>query len=217
MVTKIAPATYSLPSLPYELDALAPVLSAELMDLHYNKHHNTYVKKANEVTDSLASLPEDADPSALLRALSFNVSGHVLHSLFWKSMSPGATSPSEALDAEITKSFGSIGALQARMSSAVSKLAGSGWAALVWEPVGERLAVVQLHDHQSDFIVGATPLLAIDGWEHAFYLDYRSDRETWSKKFFEVADWAGASERFTALIEAQTPAQAQTPPNANAA
>jgi superoxide dismutase, Fe-Mn family len=193
--------TYSLPTLPYELDALAPVLSAELLDLHYNKHHNTYVKKANELVDSLASLPADADPSALLRALSFNVSGHALHSLFWQSMSPGSTKPTEALKAEITRSFGSEEILQARLTAAVAKLSGSGWGALVWEPIAKRLAVVQLHDHQSDFIVGATPLLVIDGWEHAYYLDYHADREAWAKKFLEVADWAGASKRYSALTQ----------------
>ncbi len=193
--------TYSLPSLPYELDALAPVLSAELLDLHYNKHHNAYVKKANELVDTLSSLAADADPSALLRALSFNVSGHALHSLFWESMSPASTKPSEALKAEITRSFGSEELLQSRLTAAVSKLAGSGWGALVWEPMAKRLAVVQLHDHQSDFIVGSTPLLVIDGWEHAYYLDYRSDREAWAKKFFEVADWASASKRFSALSQ----------------
>ncbi len=192
-------ATYSLPELAYELDSLSPVLSAPLLDLHYNKHHGAYVKKANEITDALFALAPDADPSALLRGLSFNVSGHALHSLFWSSMTPGSTKPSDALKTAITKSFGSEEVLKARLIGAVAKLAGSGWGALVWEPIAQQLQVVQLHDHQSDFIVGATPLLVIDGWEHAYYLDYKSDRETWAKKFFEVADWASASARFEAL------------------
>lgn len=192
-------ATYSLPELAYELDSLSPVLSAELLDLHYNKHHSSYIKKANEITEALSALPPETDPSALLRGLSFNVSGHALHSLFWRSMTPGSTKPSDSLKAEITKSFGSEAVLKSRLTGAVAKLAGSGWGALVWEPIAQQLQVVQLHDHQSDFIVGATPLLVIDGWEHAYYLDYKSDRETWAKKFFEVADWASASERFEAL------------------
>ena len=187
---------YSLPSLPYALDALAPVLSAGLMDLHYNKHHAAYVKKANELVEKLASLPDDEDPSPLLRALSFNLSGHYLHSLFWQSMSPSPTAASEKLQSEIVRAFGSEKALQSHMRSVIAKLSGSGWAALLWEPLGQRLVISQLHDHQGDCIVGSVPLLVIDGWEHAYYLDYKSDRETWGNKFFEVADWAGASQRF---------------------
>ena len=190
---------YSLPTLPYGLDALEPVLSAGLMDLHYNKHHSSYVKKANELVGSLAALPPDADASPLLRSLSFNVSGHVLHSLFWQSMSPTSTKASDALKNEIDRCFGSEANLRSRLSSAVGKLSGSGWAALVWEPLARRLAVVQIHDHQNEYIVGSTPLLVIDGWEHAYYLDYQSDRETWGRKFLEVADWASASNRFETL------------------
>lgn len=116
-------------------------------------------------------------------------------------MTPGSTKPSSALKSAITKSFGSEKTLQDRLTGAGAKLAGSGWGALVWEPIAQQLQVVQLHDHQNDFIVGATPLLVIDGWEHAYYLDYRSDRQTWANKFFEVADWASTSARFEALTD----------------
>ena len=193
--------TYELPKLPYEIDALAPVLSAELLDLHYNKHHKSYVTKANELLETLSELPGEADPSALLRALSFNVSGHALHSLFWQSMTPTSTKPSDLCKNEISRAFGSEDNLKARLSAAVTKLSGSGWGALVWEPISKRLAVTQLHDHQGDVIVGATPLLVIDGWEHAYYLDYHADREAWSKKFFEVADWAGVSRRLEIAMQ----------------
>ncbi len=195
---------YSLPTLPYELDALEPVLSAGLMDLHYNKHHSSYVKKANGLIGSLAALPPDADASPLLRSLSFNVSGHALHSLFWQSMTPTSTTASHALKGEIDRCFGSEENLHSRLSSAIGKLSGSGWAALVWEPIAKRLVVVQIHDHQNEYIVGSTPLLVIDGWEHAYYLDYQSDRETWGKKFLEVADWASASKRFETLSPSST-------------
>jgi superoxide dismutase, Fe-Mn family len=187
---------YSLPELAYELDALEPVVSSEIMDLHYNKHHATYVKAANTALEQMDALAADEDPSALLRSLSFNVGGHALHSLFWSSMSPAAGPPSSVLGNEISRSFGSMDVLKARMTQTLAKLSGSGWAALCWEPVARRLVVSQIHDHQSEMIAGAFPLLVIDGWEHAYYLDYKSDRAGWAEKFFEVADWEHASARF---------------------
>jgi superoxide dismutase, Fe-Mn family len=199
-----ASAPYTLPVLPYALDALAPIVSAELMDLHVNKHHASYVKKANELVEQLVVMPVE-DPTPLLRALSFHISAHVLHSLFWKSMTPAPTAPSEALSAEINRAFGSAAALRGHLSAAVAKLAGSGWAALVWEPIAGRLVVTQIHDHQHDVIIGATPLLVIDGWEHAYYLDYHSDREGWGRKFFELADWANASSIFESVRNVGTP------------
>lgn len=200
-------AAYALPELAYELDALEPVVSSEIMELHYNTHHAAYVKAANAALGKLDALAADEDPSALLRALSFNVGGHVLHSLFWMSMSPKGGKPSSVLADEITRSFGSMDVLKSRMSQTLAKLAGSGWAALCWEPVARRLIVSQIHDHQSEMIAGASPLLVIDGWEHAYYLDYKADRAAWAEKFFDVADWDSASARFVeaASLVASTP------------
>jgi superoxide dismutase, Fe-Mn family len=191
-------APYVLPELDYELDALEPVVSSEIMDLHLNTHHAAYVKAANTALEKLDALAADEDPSPLLRALSFNVGGHALHSLFWTSMSPTGGKPSSVLADEITRSFGSMDVLKARMTATLAKLAGSGWAALCWEPIARRLLVSQIHDHQSEMIAGASPLLVLDGWEHAYYLDYKANRAGWAEKFFDVADWDHASARFEA-------------------
>ena len=196
MTKTLAP--YSLPDLPYAPDALQPIISARTMELHHGTHHAAYVKAANEISSKLTDLEVDADPSALLRALAFNVSGHVLHSLFWTSMTPGGSTPSAALDNAIVASFGSISALEKRMSATIAKLSGSGWAVLAWEPNACQLVISQGHDHQSELIVGTSPLLVIDGWEHAYYLDYTSEKAKWADKFFEVADWTSASDRFDA-------------------
>ena len=190
---------YTLPALPYAPDALQPVLSSQILELHHGTHHAGYVKAANELVEKLAELPAADDPSALLRSLSFNVGAHVLHSLFWKSMTPSgsaASAVSAPFNAAIERDFGSHATMTGRMTNAVAKLSGSGWATLSWEPIGRRLVVGQLHDHQHDHILGAVPLLVIDGWEHAYYLQYQSKRADWAKAFFDVADWAGASERF---------------------
>lgn len=191
-----APSLYTLPDLPYSADALQPVVSAQIMELHHGMHHATYVKQANELTGKLIELAAGDDPSPLIRSLTFNLSGHVMHSLFWTSMTPEGSSPSNELAEEIASSFGSIEAMKKRMAMAATKLSGSGWAVLGWDPTGRRLQISQVHDHQGEVMAGTTPLLVLDVWEHAYYLDYQSDRATWAQKFFDIADWASASSRF---------------------
>jgi superoxide dismutase, Fe-Mn family len=187
---------YTLPNLPYATDALEPVIAKRIMELHHGTHHASYVKAANLLTAELRELPADKDPSSLERALSFNVSGHRLHSLFWECMAPGGKgSPSPELTARIEESFGSVDTLKLRMSMTVEKLAGSGWAALSWEPVGRRLVVSQIHDHQHDQILGGTPILVIDGWEHAYYLQYEAARAKWATAFWNIVDWDATSKR----------------------
>lgn len=196
MIMTTTPTLYTLPDLPYSADALQPVVSAQIMELHHAKHHATYVKQANELTGKLIELAASDDPSPLIRALSFNLSGHVMHSLFWTSMTPNGSSPSTELAEEITSSFGSIEAMKKRMAMAATKLSGSGWAVLSWDSIGQRLQISQVHDHQGEVMVGTTPLLVLDVWEHAYYLDYKSDRAAWAQKFFDIADWTSASSRF---------------------
>ena len=188
--------TYTLADLPYDAGALAPHLSAKLMTLHHDKHHAGYVKGANAALEQLASAGA-AQVTALERALAFNVSGHVLHTLFWSSMTPaGGARPDGELAAAIDDSFGSFDAFRARFTAAIATIQGSGWAALTWEPLGQRLLVAQIHDHQSNTMIGATPVLVADAWEHAYYLDYLNDRAAWAEAFFEVADWRSAAHRF---------------------
>ncbi len=195
---------YVLADLPYDYDALAPVVIPRIMELHHGTHHRAYVTNANALLERLASLPPGDDPSQLLRALSFNVSGHVLHDLFWSSMSPSTSTPGPLMAAELTRAFGSIDQGKAMLTSSVAKLAGSGWGVLSWEPHGQRLAVSQVHDHQHDALVGGVPILCIDGWEHAYYLQYEADRAGWAKAFWEICNWAGAEERLRTAIGAST-------------
>ena len=187
---------YTLPDLPYAVDALQPHISSQLMSLHHDKHHAAYVKGANKALGALADATPDQVPG-LEQALAFNVSGHVLHSLLWTSMSPdGGGQPDGDLGASIDESFGSFDAFRARFVAAMTTVQGSGWATLTWEPLAQRLLVAQLHDHQSNTLVGSTPILVADAWEHAYYLDYHNDKEAWAKAFCNVADWRSAQRRF---------------------
>lgn len=198
-----------LADLPYDYDALAPVVIPRIMELHHGTHHRAYVTNANTLVDRVASLPAGEDPSALLRALSFNVSGHVLHELFWASMSPSTSVPGSLLAGELTRAFGSVDHAKDVLTASVAKLAGSGWGVLSWEPVAQRLVASQVHDHQHDSIVGSVPILAIDGWEHAYYLQSESDRAGWAKAFWGICNWAGAEDRLNMAMAATQPSGPQ--------
>jgi Fe-Mn family superoxide dismutase len=193
-------ATYTLPALPYAYDALAPHLSAETMELHHDKHHAAYVKAANETVERLASAESWQIPG-LERALAFNVSGHGLHTLFWDSMSPEMEQkPTGALADAIDKAFGSLEKYYERFKAALTTIQGSGWALVVFEPIAAELQIVQVQNHDGAMLLGSTPILAADGWEHAYYVDYRNDKASWAENFTKMTDWAGAASRFDTVV-----------------
>lgn len=193
---------YALPDLPYAYDALEPVLSADLLSLHHQKHHAGYVRGLNATLEKLDAARAAGDYGAikaLSRALAFHGSGHVLHCLFWESMRPGkASAPSAALAKAIERDFGSMAALRAHFAAATKAVEASGWGILAWEPLGGRLVVLQAERHQDLTIWGATPLLVCDVWEHAYYLDYQNRRGEFVDKFLDIADWQAASKRLAA-------------------
>ena len=193
---------YVLPDLPYATDALAPHLSAEILTLHHDKHHAGYVRGLNVALDKLAAAREAGDFAqikALSRALAFHGSGHVLHSLFWHSMSPDDGQASEEFLAAVQRDFGSVQAMQTQFAKASAAVEGSGWGVLAYEPVAGKLLVLQAEKHQNLTVWGAVPLLVCDVWEHAYYLQYQNKRADWVDAFMQLADWSFASERFTAV------------------
>ena len=193
-------ASYTLPDLPYELTALEPHYSARALELHHAKHHQAYVDGANKTIDALDKARDDDDFSALgalEKSLAFHVSGHLLHSVFWRTLSPdGGGAPEGELSDAIFEMFGSVERLKAQLSSATISLQGSGWGALHWEPMAERLIVTQVYDHQSNVAQSASPLLVIDGWEHAFYLDHQTDKASWLDAFWAMVNWPEVADRF---------------------
>jgi Fe-Mn family superoxide dismutase len=195
--------TYTLPELPYDHAALEPHIDARIMELHHDKHHAAYVAQSNKALDQLAEARSSGDfdlITKLSKDLAFNLSGHVLHSVFWTCMSPdGGGAPEGELAAAVDDAFGSFAGLKAQLSEATKSVQGSGWGALAWEPLAGRLIVEQVYDHQSNIGQGADPILVIDAWEHAFYLQYLNDKAAWVDAFWEVADWGSAATRFAAL------------------
>ena len=194
--------TYTLPELPYDYAALEPHISGEILELHHDKHHAAYVKGANETLERIAEAREKGDFSSLVgleKTLAFNVSGHVLHSLYWQNMSPdGGGRPEGELAEAINEHFGSFERFHAQMSAATTAVQGSGWGVLSYEPTSQRLIVEQVYDHHGNVGVGSVPLLAFDAWEHAYYLQYRNVRADFVKAMWEVVNWPDVAARYVA-------------------
>ncbi|MDR1152991.1 MAG: superoxide dismutase, partial [Bifidobacteriaceae bacterium] len=168
-------AVYTLPDLPYDYSALEPAISGRIMRLHHDKHHAAYVAGANQAVEQIAEAEATgryATIGSLQKNLAFNLAGHVNHTIFWTNLAPDAPGgPDGDLAAAIDRAFGSFGAFQAHFTAVATSIQGSGWAMLAWEPLGGRLMVEQVYDHQSNVAPAAVPLLVLDMWEHAFYLD----------------------------------------------
>ena len=191
---------YTLPDLPYDYGALEPHLSARILELHHGKHHAAYVAGANKVQQQLAEARASNDFDAInqqQKNLAFHLSGHVLHSLFWKNMSPdGGGAPDGDLGAAITEYFGDFDAFKAQLTAAAENVQGSGWGAMSWDPVGQALIIEQVYDHQGNVGQGGPPLLVLDMWEHAYYLQYENRKAEWVTAFWEVVNWPDVADRF---------------------
>jgi Fe-Mn family superoxide dismutase len=203
---------YELPDLPYDYAALEPHYSARQVELHHDKHHATYVKGANDTLEQFVAFRSDGATNQQLlrgleRSLAFNVSGHLLHSVFWPSMRPdGGGDPEGELKAAIEDAFGSVDNLRSQMNLATTTLFGSGWGALVWEPLARRLMIEQIYDHQSNMSPGNLPLLVIDGWEHAYYLQYENKKDEWVDAFWKIVNWERVATRLVHARDAVDPA-----------
>jgi len=200
---------YVLPDLDYDYAALEPHVSARILELHHGKHHAAYVAGCNTVSDELAAARAAGDFGALPgleRKLAFNLAGHVLHTVFWENLSPdGGGEPDGDLAAAIDEHFGGFGAFTAQMSAATVSVMGSGWGALCWEPSGQRLYVAQLYDHQGNIGLGSQPLLVIDAWEHAYYLQYENRRADFVDAIWNVVDWGDVAARFASARALRLP------------
>ncbi|MFE7507023.1 superoxide dismutase [Promicromonospora sp. NPDC057488] len=190
---------YTLPDLPYDYAALEPHISGRIMELHHDKHHAAYVAGANAALDALAQARETGDLAAVNlheKNLAFNLGGHTNHTVFWNNLSPdGGGEPDGELGAAIVDQFGSFAAFQAHFAAAATGIQGSGWAVLGWDSTGGRLLVFQLFDQQANVPLGVTPLLMLDMWEHAFYLDYLNVKAEYVKAFWNLANWADVGAR----------------------
>ena len=194
-------AVYELPELPYAYDALEPHISAEIMQLHHDKHHATYVAGANAALDALeAERNGEANPDrlrALSKNLAFNMGGHTNHSIFWKNMAPNAGgNPTGEIAEAIDRDFGSFEAFKKQFSGVATGLQGSGWAVLGYDHIAGRLIIQQLTDQQGNVSVDFTPVLMLDMWEHAFYLQYKNVKADYVEAWWNVVNWADVNERY---------------------
>ena len=195
--------TYVLPDLDYDYGALAPHIAPEIMELHHTKHHQNYVNGANAALEKLEAARKDGSIAGVVTALSkdlaFNLGGHTNHSLFWKNLSPnGGGEPTGELAEAINRDFGSFEAFKDHFSGAALGLQGSGWAVLGYDHIAGNLVVEQMTDQQGNLSINLTPLLLLDMWEHAFYLQYKNVKADYVKAVWNVFNWDEVAKRFEA-------------------
>jgi len=192
-------AEYTLPELPYDYAALEPHISGKIMQLHHDKHHQTYVTGANTALEQLAEARESgnlANVNKLEKDLAFNLGGHVNHSIFWTNLGPDTKVPEGELAAAIDEFFGSFEKFQAQFTAVATGIQGSGWSVLAWDQVGQKLTTFQLFDQQANVPLGVVPIFMLDMWEHAFYLDYLNVKADYVKAVWNIVDWENVAQRF---------------------
>jgi len=188
---------FKLPELPFAKDSLAPHMSAETLDFHYGKHHNAYVTKANDKIEGTgdASASNDDLPEIIKREGSgflFNQTAQIWnHSFFWNCLTPGGGEPEGDLKTELEKHFGSVEDFKKEFSGAAGTVFGSGWAWLVKD--GDKLAITTTSNAENPLTTNAKPLLTVDMWEHAYYIDYRNSRPDFLDAFWALTNWKFAA------------------------
>jgi len=187
--------SFTLPKLPYEYNALSPYISEQQLKLHHDKHHQAYVNGANaafEKLDKARAENAEVDMKATLKELSFNVGGHILHSIFWDNLAPpgqGGGKPSGAVAEMIDMGFGSFERFKKEFTMAATSTEGSGWAALAIHPCIDRPFIMQIEKHNVNVYPSFKILMVLDVWEHAYYLDYKNERPKFVEAFWNIVNW----------------------------
>lgn len=187
--------SFTLPKLPYDYNALAPYISEQQLKLHHDKHHQAYVNSANaafEKLDKSRSENAEIDMKATLKELSFNVGGHILHSIFWDNMAPagkGGGKPGGAVADMIDMGFGSFERFKKEFATAATSVEGSGWAALAVHPCIGRPLIMQIEKHNVNVYPSFKILMVLDVWEHAYYVDYKNERAKFVEAFWNIVNW----------------------------
>jgi superoxide dismutase, Fe-Mn family len=194
---------YTLPKLPYDYKALAPHISEVQLTLHHTKHHQAYVTGANAILERLDKARKDQtdpDMKATLKELSFHLGGYRLHTLFWENMAPagkgGGGVPGGELAKAIDAEYGTFDRFRKEFTQAATGVEGSGWAVLTHDLQTNRLLILQIEKHNVNLVPGFRILMALDVWEHAYYLDYRNDRAKFIEGFWSIVNWKEVNARF---------------------
>ncbi|KAM7536586.1 hypothetical protein Aperf_G00000085449 [Anoplocephala perfoliata] len=193
---------HTIPDLPYDFGALEPVISADIMKLHYLKHHAGYVNNLNIAEEQLAEAMQKNDVTKVISlqpALRFNGGGHINHSIFWNNLSPnGGGEPEGPLAEAIKRDFGNFEAFKEKLSNAAIGVQGSGWGWLGLEPGSKKLRITTCANQDPlEGTTGLKPLLGIDVWEHAYYLQYKNQRPDYVKAIWAIINWKDVAERFS--------------------
>lgn len=198
---------FELPALKFAFDALEPAIDARTMEIHHDKHHGAYVNNLNKALESapeyfgqpIEKILRDINkvPEAIRTAVRNNGGGHANHTLFWEVLTPGGSkAPGSALLSELEKTFGSFDAFQEKFTAAATTRFGSGWAWLVLD-ASKKLQVYSTANQDSPFMDGHTPILGLDVWEHAYYLNYQNRRPDYIKAFWSVVNWSFVDQEFS--------------------
>jgi len=197
---------YELPKLPYNYNALEPYISGELLKIHHDKHHQAYVDGLNKALDKFEEMRANGDYSLIKhweREIAFNGSGHILHTLYWDNMAPAGTKNgiSKELKDQIKKDFKSVDILKAQFIAAAVAVEASGWAILGWSPELDRLVTLQCEKHQNLSVWGVVPILILDVWEHAYYLDYQNKRADYVNAWWNIVNFEEVNSRFESVMK----------------
>ncbi|RYG72330.1 superoxide dismutase [Lentibacillus lipolyticus] len=191
---------HKLPPLPYAYNALEPHISEQIMRLHHDKHHKGYVEGLNKAEKEMEKARKRGDFSLIRHwedEAAFNGAGHYLHTIFWHNMSPnGGGKPTGDIKKEINRTFGSFEKFKKHFSNAAEKVQAVGWAMLVWSPRSHRTEILQAEKHQNLSQQDVIPLLVLDVWEHAYYLQYHTKREDYIDAWWNVVNWENVNQRF---------------------
>jgi len=199
---------YNLPDLPYNYNDLEPYISEEQLRIHHDKHHSGYIKGANGIFKKLKEAREkeiEVDIKAILKTLSFNIGGHLLHSLFWSNLESsdngGGGEPNGMLDKLIKNEFGSFERFKQEFSKAANSVEGSGWATLTFCKQTKRPIIMQIEKHNTNIYPSFNILMVLDVWEHAYYLDYKNKRDKFIDAFWNIVNWKEVNKRFEELLK----------------
>ena len=189
---------YSMPKLAFGYGDLAPHLSEEQVRIHYEKHHQAYVNGANAILQRLDKARgdgSDVDMKSTLKELSFNIGGHLLHSLFWGNLSPKGGQPHGKIAEAIQREFGSFERFRSEFTKAAASVEGSGWAALTFCKQTGRPIIMQIEKHNTNVYPMFRILMVVDVFEHAYYIDYKNDRAKFIEAFWSIVDWSAVNKR----------------------
>ena len=193
---------YAVSPLSFTYDALEPVIDEKTVDLHYNFHHKAYAAAANRAEEGLAKA-RDTNDFALVKfyekELAFQLSGHILHTIYWSNLAGKGIEPQGDLAKSINADFGSYQKLKGQLVAATTAVEASGWGLLGYHPVIRKLMVLQVENHQKLTAWGIVPLLVLDVWEHAYYLKYQNRRPEYVGNLFNIINWNGVAERLDAV------------------